>query len=178
MPDLSWIFQEFTWLKILTSTLMPQKIKSSDLEDRISLFGAQLVDNALQSSTIRYYISAIKAVLVDDRYAWDDHRVLLSTLVRLVRVLNDKVYIRLPIHIKLLELMLFKLQRIFSTQPYLQVLYKAIFSIAYNGMFRIGEITKNSSDNHVVKACDVHKNKMQFTLYSSKTHGKKKGTED
>ena len=50
-------------------------------------------------------------------------------------------------------------------------LYKCIFTIAYYGMFRIGELTQS---NHTVKAKDIHigqnKNKVLFILHSLKTH--------
>ena len=58
-------------------------------------------------------------------------------------------------------------------QPYLTILYRAIFATAYFGLFRIGELTLSP---HVVKAVDVHlgvnKRKMMFVLHSSKTHGR------
>ena len=48
-----------------------------------------------------------------------------------------------------------------------------MFSTAYFGLFRIGEITQSP---HVLKAIDVHtgvnKKKMMFVLHSSKTHNK------
>ena len=106
--------------------------KPSLWEDRVSLFGAYLVDKGIQSSTIRCYVSAIKSILVDDGYQWNDQKVLLSTLTRSARILNDKVYIRLPIHIKLLEIMLFEIERLYESQPYLQTLYKAIFRNVQN----------------------------------------------
>ena len=61
----------------------------------------------------------------------------------------------------------------FSLQPYLLSLYTALFSTAYFGLFRVGELTKS---DHAVKAEDVHvglnKKKILFILKSSKTHGK------
>ena len=51
-------------------------------------------------------------------------------------------------------------------------MYKALFSLAYYGLLRVGELT---TGNHSVKAKDVHigqnKDKMLFVLYTSKTHG-------
>ena len=98
---------------------------------------------------------------------------ILSTLVCACRIVNDRVKTRLPIQVGLLEIILFELQRLFKTQPYLENLYKAIFIVAYYGLFRVGELTDS---RHTIKAKDVHigknKNKMLFILYSSKTHGK------
>ena len=72
-----------------------------------------------------------------------------------------------------MELLIFEVLRFYEQQPYLSILYKALFLIAYYGMFRIGELTLS---DHTVKAKDVHiatnKNRMLFILYSSKTHGR------
>ena len=49
----------------------------------------------------------------------------------------------------------------------------ALFSTAYYGFFRIGELTKSI---HAVKVKDIHiglsKRKVLFMLQTSKTHGK------
>ena len=59
----------------------------------------------------------------------------------------------------------------FPDQPYLTLLYRALFSTAYFGLFRIGELTKGM---HPVLAKDVHiadnKRKMLFILHTSKMH--------
>ena len=56
-------------------------------------------------------------------------------------------------------------------QTYLATLYPAMFSTAYYGLLRVGEIT---SGDHVIKACDVqladNKDKVLIILRSSKTH--------
>ena len=70
-------------------------------------------------------------------------------------------------------MILFETQRIFhaKNQPYLDLLYKTIFSICYYGLMHIGEVTHSQ---HVLKAKDVHlaknKDKLLLVLYSSKTH--------
>ena len=148
-------------------------IKPNNWEDRIALYGAYLVDTGHQSSTIKSYFSAIKSVLQDDGYAVDVDKVILNTLIRACRLVNDKVQTRLPIHLRLLEMLMFELEHKFATQPYLTCLYQTIFMLAYYGMFRIGELTLGS---HTIKAKDIHigenKNKILIILYSSKTHGK------
>ena len=72
-----------------------------------------------------------------------------------------------------MEILLFEIERLYCSQPYLEILYKTIFLVAYYGLFRIGELTTGS---HPVKAANVHiaqnKKKMLFILYSSKTHGR------
>ena len=142
-------------------------------EDRISLYGAFLVDNGIQSSTLKSYYSAIKAILREDEVFIDDNKVLLSCLAKACRLVNDKVRTRLPVRKPLLEMILCEVQRRFGgNQPYLEILYKTIFILGYYGLFRIGELAMGS---HTVRASDVHigrnKDKMMFILYSSKTHG-------
>ena len=145
---------------------MPEK-----WEDRASMFLAYLIDKVTQSATIKSYLSAIKSVLADDEYPWSDNLIKLSTLTRACKLENDILTCRLPIQVKLLELILFEIQRMYETQPYLEILFKAIFALAYYGLMRIGELTLSQ---HVIKAKDVHsamnKNKILLILYSSKTH--------
>ena len=69
----------------------------------------------------------------------------------------------------------YEIQRIYSQkgQPYLSVMYKALFAISYYGLLRVGEVT---CSDHVIKAKDVYaaltKDKLLLVLYSSKTHSK------
>ena len=51
-------------------------------EERAILFCAHLNEQGLQSATIRSYISAIKSVVRNDDYEWDDHQILLTTLTK------------------------------------------------------------------------------------------------
>ena len=147
-------------------------------EEKTALFGAYLVDGGVQSSTLKSYFSAIKHVLRQDGYEWNDRKVLLSSLVRGCGLENDKVKIRLPIQKGLMELLLFELARIFDSdpQPYLKSLYQTMFCLAYYGMLRVGEITDSP---HNIKAADVHvgnnKDKILLALYTSKTHGQESG---
>ena len=153
--------------------------KPEDWEDRVSLFLAYLIKGGAQSASIRSYVSAIKKVLVNDGYAWRDEKILLTTLTRSCRLVNDKVKMRLPIQSGLLELILFEVIRKFQDkQPYLKTLYMAIFALGYYGLFRIGELcwTPENPMHHTVKASNIHvatnKEKILAVLYTSKTHGK------
>ena len=144
-------------------------------EDRVAIYTTYLIKNGCQSATVKSYISAIKSVLLNDNYQWDDKRAQLTSLTRACRVINDKVKDRLPIQIGLLELILHETERKFSYQFYLELLYKCLFAMAYFGLFRVGELT---SGTHPIKAKDVYnsvnngKHKMKILLYTSKTHGK------
>ena len=112
---------------------------------------------------------------MDDGYPWDDQKVLLGSLTKACKIINDKVYTRLPIQCSLLEMILFEIHRIFGDQGqiFLQTMYKALFALSYYGMMRISEVTVS---DHVVKAKDVHsaqnKDKLLLMLYSSKTHSR------
>ena len=138
-----------------------------------------LVDGGIQLSTLRTYFSAIKHVLWQDGYEWNDNKLILSSLVRGCKLENDTVKIRLPIQKGLLELMLFEIERKYgqsNPQPYLEILYKTMFCLGYYGMLRVGEMTLS---NHTLKTCNVHvgntKDKILLVLYTSKTHGQESG---
>ena len=144
-------------------------------EERTSLFVAYMIDKGAQSSTIKSYVSAIKKTLVMDKYPWKDELIKLSSLTRACKLVNDKIQVRLPIHCGLLEQILFEIQRYFrkKNQPYLEIMYKALFALGYYGLMRVGELTQSE---HVVKAQDVclatNKDKILLILYSSKTHSR------
>ena len=95
----------------------------------------------------------------------------LHSLIKSCKLLNDSIRTRLPIQFRFLELLLFEVEREFSMQPYLEVLYKAVFCLAYYRLMRVGEI---SCSPHNVRAVDIHiasnKDKILILLYSSKTH--------
>ena len=143
-------------------------VKPNSWEDRVTLFMGYKIDNGMQSSTVKSYVSAIEKILVDDGYPWNDQKVLLGSLTKACRIINDT---RLPIQCGLLELLLFEIERIYDAQYYLQDLYKTLFALAYYGMMRISEVTLS---DHVVKAknvqCAVNKERIRLVLYTSKTH--------
>ena len=142
-------------------------------EQRVALYCSYLCDQGAQSATLKSYISAIKYILKKDGYDWDESKILFSSITNACRLVNDKVKIRLPIKGKLLELILYEIERGFKQpQPYLVTMYRAIFMLGFYGLMRIGELTNSP---HVLRAENVHigknKNKILLILYSSKTHG-------
>ena len=90
-----------------------------------------------------------------------------------------RVQTKFPVTKNVLKVMLSTMDQMafFSTQPYLQFLYKALFVTAYFGLFRICELTLTPS-HHMVRAADVHigknKNKLMFVLHTPKMHNKGK----
>ena len=146
-------------------------VKPDTWEERLILFVGYLADKELQSTTIRCYISAIKAVLQEDSESLNEDVYLLKALTRACKLHQDRVKTRLPIRKTLLFILSQELENIYQSQPYLLCLFKAIFTTMYFSMFRIGEVTES---NHVLRARDVkmgtNKHKIMFMLRSSKTH--------
>ena len=156
--------------------LIQLDVRPESWEQRTMLFMGHLIEKGSQSSTIKSYISAIKKVLTDDGYEWNEKDMLLASLTKACRLVNDRVRTRLGISSGLLDLILFEIHRIFgkrqSQQPYLEIMYQALFALGYYGLMRIRELMFSK---HVVKAANIHiaenKCKVMIALYSSKTHG-------
>ena len=67
-------------------------------EERLTLFVGYLVQKQLKASTIRSYISGIKAVLRQDGYEINEDQYLLTSLTKARRLVNDQhVRTRLPL---------------------------------------------------------------------------------
>ena len=127
-------------------------------EERVMLFIGYKIDQGMQSSSVKSYISAIKKMLVDDGYPWDDQKVLVASLTKACKLVNDRVRTQLPIQCSLLELILFEVQRVYNNQFYLRLMYQALFAISYYGMMRVSEVT---ASDHVIKAKNVQKAKIR-----------------
>ena len=149
--------------------------KPNSWEERIVLFVGYLVQTNKKSQTIKSYISAIKAVLREDNVILNEDKFLLNALTKACKLKNDTVRTRLPISKGILELMVKEINKFYSNigQTYLQILYIAVFTTAYYGLFRVGEL---GDSPHAIKVNDVHigdnKKKLLFILRSSKTHGR------
>ena len=142
-------------------------------EDRLTLYCTYLIKiKNRKSSTIKSYVSGIKHVLKTDGYEWNDNQVLLNSLIKSCKLKNDKLKVRLPIQKGLLELILFKIQRKYENQPYLEAMYISAYLLQYYGLLRIGEIVQS---NHTIQASNLHESKtskkLLIVLYTSKTHG-------
>ena len=150
-------------------------IKPPTWEERLTLYVAHLVNTGHRSQTCKSYISAIKKVLAEDSVELSINKCLLASLTRAWKLKNDRVIARLPIQKGLLELIISKTKQYFDAinQDYLATLYCTMFSTAYYGLFRVGEIT---AGEHPVMVKDVMvdpiKQKILFILRSSKMHGR------
>ena len=148
-------------------------------KDRVALYAAYFVDCGVQSSTLKSYISAIKTTLQIDGYKWKDGDFEISTFTKACRYKNDVAKTRLPIHVRLLELIIFELQRHFFYALFAEALFKAVLMLGYYGMMWVGELT---TSDHVLKVKDIHigkiKDKILIILYSSKTHDESKSPQE
>ena len=72
---------------------------------------------------------------------------------------------RLPITRSILQRLISALNHTCSN-PYYQAMYKAMFSIAFYGFLRVGEITKNLGNNssHCLQVSDIHQNTDGFSI--------------
>ena len=150
--------------------------KPPSWEERAALFLAFKIEvDGLKSTSVKSYLSAIKKLLIDDGYDWNNSKILLGSLTKACRLVNDRVHTRLPIQCSLLEMILFEIQRKFTNdgQMYLKSLYMALFTLSYYGLMRVGEVMLS---DHVVKVANVHcatnKDKILVILYTSKTHNR------
>ena len=150
--------------------------KLNNWEDRIVLFVGFLVENGLKSVTVKSYLSAIRAVLLENKIKLNEDLFLLSSLTRACKLQNDRVLTRLPVQKEFLNLILQTCSEHFTkatnNQPYLRIMYTALLCTTYYSLFRVGEVTASP---HVLLAWNIHiatnKKKMLFILITSKTHG-------
>ena len=146
-------------------------------DERLTLFVAYLIDNNKQSSTVKSYISAIKAILKTNGFKIDEDEFLLTSLTKACRIKNDVVRTKLPVNKGMLSLLIQRVQSMYkkANQPYLALLFSTLLVTTYYGLFRVDELTWMHS-GHAALAKDVqvgsNKNKFLFILHSSKTHGK------
>ena len=144
-------------------------------EERIVLFVGHLIKQKKQSSTIRTYFSALRAVLKIDDIELNENLFLINALTKACKLKNDRIRTRQPITRGLLNRIVGEVERYYESpevnQFYLSKMFKALFVTAYYGLFRVGELTSGA---HPVLARDVevgtNKKKLRFTLRSSKTH--------
>ena len=161
--------------KLFNKFILNLDRKPCNWEDRLTLFVGCLIDDDKQSSTVKSYISAIKAVLAENDIELNENTFLLNSLTRACRLVNDQIRTRLPICKPMLSAILNQIDKHFTkiNQQYLRILYMTLFSTMYFGLFRIGELAQGE---HPVKAKDVYiasnKKKILFLLRTSKTHWK------
>ena len=161
--------------KLFNKFFVKLDMKPSTWEDCLTLFVGYLIACNKKSTTVHSYISAIKSVLIENGSEIHEDKFLFSSLTWACKLKNDRVFTKLLIKKNLLQALIKELDTNLGNQPYLNILYKAMFSSAYFGLYRIIKIAETVS-GHAVKAVDVHvgckKDKLLFILHSSKMHGK------
>ena len=158
----------YTIWKLFNEFFIKLDIKPSAWKDQLTLFVGHLICCRKQSSTVRSYISVIKAVLKINNIQICKDQYLLSSLTRACRLHNDQIRVHFPIHKGILDILLREVVKHFNNkcQSFLASLYCALFSTAYYGLFRVGELT---TGEHPVLAKDVH---IGFNKKKVLLHGK------
>ena len=83
--------------KIFNEFFIKLDVKPRSWEDRLILFVGYLVERNKKSQTVRSYVSAIKAVLEEDRIIISVDKFLLASLTKACKYRNDAIHTRLPI---------------------------------------------------------------------------------
>ena len=148
--------------------------KPKNWEDYLTLFVAHLIQCKKKSTTIKSYISAIKAILAGINICITEDKYLLSSLTCACKLRQDhQVQTRLPIQNDLLNIILNTVKYYYEnkSQMFLCKLYRAMFASAYYGLLRVGKIT---SGTHHIYATNIkigiNKKKIMFILHTSKTN--------
>ena len=151
--------------KLFNSFFIKLDVKPVSWEERLTLFVGYLASQQKKSTTIRSYISAIKAVLTRHKMEFNEDRVLLNALTKACKVQHDVIHTKLPFRCNLLHLLFKAIEDMYAAQPYLECLYKAMLSTAYYGLLRISEYTQTDA-GHAVKVGNVQigVNKDKFML--------------
>lgn len=58
-------------------------------EDRATLFLGYLTCQGKQSTMVKFYVSAIKKTLIMDGYDWNNKLVLVRSLAKAIKIVND-----------------------------------------------------------------------------------------
>ena len=148
-------------------------LKPNNWGDRIILFVSYIIKNGRKATTIKSYVSAIRALLRNIGYELNEDKFWLNAMTKAGKLVNERVCTRFPTQKPMLKTLVRTLRQVFSDQPYLMKLYAGMLSIAYFGLFQVSEI---AAGGHPVLARDVHvgknKKKLLLVLRTSKTHGK------
>ena len=80
----------YTVWKLFSKFCLSLDTKPPTWEDRIILFIGYLIDNNKQSSPVKSYISAIRAILQDDGIKLNEDLFLVSSLTQACKYVNDK----------------------------------------------------------------------------------------
>ena len=88
--------------------------KPTQWSDRITLFIGYLIETKHQSSTVKSYLSALRAVLKENNIPLHEDVYLMSALTKACKYNNDTVHIRMPIQKTMLKMLLKQLTIMFD----------------------------------------------------------------
>ena len=110
-----------------------------------------LIHQKRQSSTIKFYISAIKAVLQAQGIKLNQDQVLISALMRACKIQQDRISTKLPIRKSLMQLLIKALDKVFSDQHYLCTMSQSSYgwrsSIKYTSLIELSPCTTSSMEH-------------------------------
>ncbi len=119
-------------------------------EDCLILFRAHLIHKGLASRTITTYMTGVHSRLQLDGVDLSENQYLMKQMHRVARK-RDVERVRCPISHNLLIQILKRVNLVVKTE-FEAAMFKALFSLAFFGMFRIGELVDSP---HALKACNV-----------------------
>lgn len=158
------------WIK-LNKFLLKFDTLPDSWEEKLVLYATHLADTGKKKNTISSYISGIRHILRMDGVELNGTSVEIAAITRACKLTEEAVLIRLPIHKRLLVVLLDQLDITYDSQPYLRALYRAMFTAGYYGLLRVGEMC---TGDHPILAKDVltddRKRRHFLILRTSKTH--------
>ena len=125
--------------------------------DQIILFVGYLSNSGFASASITSYTSAIGYIHKLLNLPDPTGQFMVQKLLSACNKVNNSVDTRLPITISILQRLVQALDHTVST-PYLRQLFKAMYSIAFFGLMRLGEITQDTN-----KDVSLSFDQVQFT---------------
>ena len=94
----------YTIWKIFNRFFIRLDKKPLHWEDRLTLFVGYLVEDGKQSSTVKSYISAIRAVLAENSITLNENHFLLSSLMKACKLVNDQIRAQHPMYFGLFRI--------------------------------------------------------------------------
>ncbi len=136
-------------------------------EDRIVMFFTHLSEKGKASSTIRTYLAGVKARLRMENVVLNENHYMMKIMYK-ASAKRDVERVRLPITLEMLTPMLRRVGLVVK-DDFEKLVFKAIFTTAYFGAFRIGELV---GSEHAVKNGNVVSSrtseKVRILMHSSK----------
>ena len=122
---------------------------------QVCLFVAYLQHENFAPKTISTYLSALSFVHKMQGHIDPTAAFLVSKLVAGAYRLNNKLDVKLPLTVPILNRLLASLRWV-TTSVYDRFLFQAMYLLAFNAFARIGEITVKNSESKVLQISDIN----------------------